>query len=57
MFVRHVRALLFQTMDLYMPPDEAGREVGEINMSFNRQDTTRRTGLSMRNPVYDNQYQ
>lgn len=51
-----------QTLDMYMPPDETVHDLGEINMSFNRDETARRTGevrkISTRNPVYDNsQYQ
>lgn len=47
---------------MYMPPDEAVQDYGEINLNFNRNDTARRTGevtrISTRNPVYDNsQYQ
>lgn len=47
---------------MYMPPDETVHDLGEVNMSFSRGESARRTGeirkISTRNPVYDNsQYQ
>lgn len=42
---------------MYVPPDDV-QDLGEINMSFDREGTARSTGAKVvahRNPVYDNQ--
>lgn len=46
---------------MYVPPDETVHDLGEINMSFDRDASTRSHGgarvVARKNPVYDNREQ
>lgn len=53
--------LIYQSLNMYVPPDETVHDLGEINMSFDREASTRSQGgarvVARKNPVYDNREQ